>query len=624
MFLSVRFLIIITLLALLSSCATNIKPGPSVSEYKTELPLIHLNVKDVASIEVELKELVKLANNKGPSTISLLVDDLFVKASDASLRGEGELALLFFKYAHILMPQELYIHEKFAFELVKSGQLQLAQEEMLKLVSQDSKYEKWQMVLAGVYSAMEQYPAAEKIYKIILADNKGHESACISLNGLYTEQQKFSKSARLLDRCRKASVDKKQKLNFLFYKAKNWIQNGKKPQAIKLLRRIVKRDVMFHEAWLTLGLLYEEDEKLDKAQAVYAKAIKVGNDDYLILSRLTNILIFNGNVKDAIPYLTRLVDMEPDNLNALVKLGIAHSDAKQLQAAKDIFKKILSQVPDSDKVLYYLGVLSIEMGEFEESLDYFARIPSESQFFLDGHLQMANVLISLGESTKKSVVIDKIKATIVGFLKLGLDSEQYQMQLSLKLISYLESKNRFKQAISFFNNLKTSSLFTVDHDYYLASLYERDADRIKARDIMLDIIKKDPKNAQAYNFYGYSLLEEGTEIAKAYQYISKAVELSPEDAYIRDSLGWYYFTVKKYDKALQELKVAYKLFEKEPTILQHLAQVYGELNKLDLARKFYTEALKSSTTEQEKDKLLEQMRNFGIKPAQVRLPASEQ
>lgn len=623
---NIRILMAIIGVVVLSSCATGpiVKKNDISTQYLAQLTLPKLNQDDIKQIKRTLDQVIIIAKKKGPSAVSLLVDDLFIKASDASLKGQSNLALVFFKYAHQLNPEDFYLHEKYAFELVKSGDLKNAEVELAALVKTDPTHQKWNLVLAGVYNAQEKSKQAKKIYISILRKDKSNENACVSLNNIYMEKKHFKSSLALLEKCRQAAVSSSDKLNYVFYKVKNHVQNNKKTQAIKLLREIVKRDPAFQEAWLTLGLLYEEDKNFKKALTVYAEAIKKGSDGYLILSRLTNIMIVEGKVKESIPYLSRLVDLEPDNLNSLVKLGIAYSDAKQLGAAKNIFKKILTQVPDSDKVLYYLGVLSVEMSDYHESLEYFSRIPESSSFFLDGHLQMANVLRALAEGNKANASVVNFEETLIGFLEYGKDNEQYQMQLSLKLISYLENNNKIDRAIGYFDKIKGSSLFTVEHEYYLASLYERVSDREKARQIMLEIISKDPKNAQAYNFYGYSLLEEGDEIAKAYQYISKAVELKPKDAYIRDSLGWYYFTIKKYDEALRELKLAYKLFKKEPTILQHLAQVYRELKKHDLARKFYAEALKSSTTEQSKKELLKQMREFGYELDQnKRIPASE-
>ena len=59
------------------------------------------------------------------------------------------------------------------------------------------------------------------------------------------------------------------------------------------------------------------------------------------------------------------------------------------------------------------------------------------------------------------------------------------------------------------------------------------------------------------NFLGYSLLEQNKDLDLALSYIKKAVELKPEDGFIRDSLGWYYYKTGNLELALVEIKKAW-------------------------------------------------------------------
>src|SRR5206468_1077343 len=52
------------------------------------------------------------------------------------------------------------------------------------------------------------------------------------------------------------------------------------------------------------------------------------------------------------------------------------------------------------------------------------------------------------------------------------------------------------------------------------------------------LIEVQPEHAHAYNALGYSFAERNTRLAEAKKLIEKALELSPEDYFIIDSLGW--------------------------------------------------------------------------------------
>ena len=54
-------------------------------------------------------------------------------------------------------------------------------------------------------------------------------------------------------------------------------------------------------------------------------------------------------------------------------------------------------------------------------------------------------------------------------------------------------------------------------------------------------LEKNPDNASALNYIGYTWAEKGVKLDEAEEMISRAIELRPEDGYIVDSLGWVYY-----------------------------------------------------------------------------------
>ena len=87
----------------------------------------------------------------------------------------------------------------------------------------------------------------------------------------------------------------------------------------------------------------------------------------------------------------------------------------------------------------------------------------------------------------------------------------------------------------------------------------------------------------------------------------RPVKILPKDAYIRDSLGWYYYKKGDLKKALKELKKAWNDEKKDVVITKHLAIVYQELNKTELAARFFEEALRNCSKESERMDILKSM-----------------
>ena len=71
---------------------------------------------------------------------------------------------------------------------------------------------------------------------------------------------------------------------------------------------------------------------------------------------------------------------------------------------------------------------------------------------------------------------------------------------------------------------------------------------------------------------GYTFAERNLRLDEAYVLVQKAVSLSPDDAFIQDSLGWVQFRSGRVDEALATLKKAYQT-RRDPEIAAHLGEV---------------------------------------------------
>ena len=92
-------------------------------------------------------------------------------------------------------------------------------------------------------------------------------------------------------------------------------------------------------------------------------------------------------------------------------------------------------------------------------------------------------------------------------------------------------------------------------------------------------------------------------------YIQRAIELKPDNGFIRDSLGWVFFRLGKIDQAIKELEAAVRLSPDDPAILDHLGDAYLESGRVREALQTYKKALKHAMDdEQEKNRIVEKIR----------------
>jgi tetratricopeptide (TPR) repeat protein len=102
------------------------------------------------------------------------------------------------------------------------------------------------------------------------------------------------------------------------------------------------------------------------------------------------------------------------------------------------------------------------------------------------------------------------------------------------------------------------------------------------------VITLKPDSAQAYNALGYSLADRRVRLPEARQLIQRALELTPGDPFITDSLGWVEFRLGNRDEALRLLRQAYAS-RPDPEIAAHLGEVLWAFGQQDEAKKVWIE-----------------------------------
>jgi tetratricopeptide (TPR) repeat protein len=68
-------------------------------------------------------------------------------------------------------------------------------------------------------------------------------------------------------------------------------------------------------------------------------------------------------------------------------------------------------------------------------------------------------------------------------------------------------------------------------------------------------------------------------LPEALSLIQRALEIKPENGYYIDSLGWTYFKMGDYAKAVETLKKAVATAGNDPTLYEHLGDVYHAMGQ---------------------------------------------
>jgi tetratricopeptide (TPR) repeat protein len=116
-------------------------------------------------------------------------------------------------------------------------------------------------------------------------------------------------------------------------------------------------------------------------------------------------------------------------------------------------------------------------------------------------------------------------------------------------------------------------------EFARGAMYEREKNFDAAEKAFRSVLEVEPENPGALNYLGYMYADRGVRLEEAQQMILKALNLDPDNGAYQDSLGWVYFKLNKLDEAADELRLAVDKVGKDPTVHDHLAEVYFKQGK---------------------------------------------
>lgn len=132
-----------------------------------------------------------------------------------------------------------------------------------------------------------------------------------------------------------------------------------------------------------------------------------------------------------------------------------------------------------------------------------------------------------------------------------------------------------------------------------AVAHERQGEFGRAAMAFETLLERSPDHAPTLNYLGYMWADRGEHLDRALTLIQRAVALDPDNGAYVDSLGWAHFKLGNFDSARQLLEWAARLMTSDPTIYEHLGDVYTAMRQPDRARDSYLQAIERGADDSE-------------------------
>lgn len=172
--------------------------------------------------------------------------------------------------------------------------------------------------------------------------------------------------------------------------------------------------------------------------------------------------------------------------------------------------------------------------------------------------------------------------------------EEAQQKSSAEL-QLLKDDKQFTRARSLLQASLAQNPDDPDLAYDLAMVHEKLGELDEMERLLRSLMAKKPDDPHAYNALGYSFADHGMRLPEAKALISRALELSPNDPFIIDSLAWAEFRSGNLSMALELLQGAFKK-KPDAEIAAHLGEVLWALKRKPEALQVWREGVKINAT----------------------------
>ena len=384
--------------------------------------------------------------------------------------------------------------------------------------------------------------------------------------------------------------------------ARNLLYSGSFDDSLKYYNEIAADDPHDAEAQLRISEIYREKHDYAKARTTLDKAKALDPDNLEVRYDEVNLLSVQGQTDKAIEALKSLLkDTErksysegekSNRANFLERMGELYRSANQYQSAIDAFRQIADL--DSDAA----PRAAAEVVDTYRAAKDFKNARAEADAALkkypnDRTLKMvrASVLADMGKTDQ---AVSELRTLLTG---------DRDLQTQLTIAGIYEKAKRYEdmgKVLDAAEKLAESKSEKEMVYFTRGAMYERVKNFDAAETEFRKVLDLNPDNASALNYLGYMFADRGIRLDEAQKLISRALELDPDNGSYLDSLGWVYFRLNRLDDAEQMLVRALSKIE-DPTVHDHLGDVYAKLGKTKDAITQWQASLKEADGDRQSD-----------------------
>jgi tetratricopeptide (TPR) repeat protein len=473
-----------------------------------------------------------------------------------------------------------------------NNDLQKAETELKTAVKLDPDSEEAVTTLALLYT--DEGDTAHALQVLSAVPDAGRSAKLYAALGATYEQRKDYKSA--IDAYKHAIQLDRDNLDAIRGLAENLLNDGQVDAALDQYKVIADANPEDAQTYLRISEIYRRQGKYEDALDSLKKAQAMVPDALEVPYNIAVVYQAQGRYDEAAKLLQDLLKKteKPDNSYSqsdrnnrgifIERLGMIYRDQENYPAAVETFRKMIPLGDDNARTGYQDVIDTYrEAKQWPEATaaakEALQKLPNDRELRMVLDAQLADT----GDPEKP-----------LGDVRSLLKGTPEDRDVYLRLAIMNQRLKRWSDAEEALNKAEQLSTKPEDKEYVYflrGSTYEREKKFDEAEAEFRKVLAVNPQSAATLNYLGYMNADRGVQLEESLNYIKAAVSLEPTNGAYLDSLGWAYFKLGKYDLAEESLNKASLHMGSDPTVQDHLGDLYQKTGRLKLAAAHWERAV---------------------------------
>jgi tetratricopeptide (TPR) repeat protein len=509
-------------------------------------------------------------------------------------------------------PQNASANRAMSLFLLATGRVGDA-EGYVKVLSSSGKMP---LALADYYMVANRAGAAIEELQRLNADGRTRVAAGRRLARAYAVQKDWARAHKIADETLALSPNDPE---ILLLKGQLYLKENRRAEALESLKRAVQANTNSPSIHFALGQAFASVGDLEQARRAYAEATKLDAGMIRAHVELARLDLRGGDSESAVRRSRDAVQKSPADVDAQIVLIRALRARGETQAADNLLQQLLQRYP------------SVAAVHVQHALSFLARHDvalARAAFERALKLQPANVdalggLIALDVASKemgrakaridaevrnqpsrpellliaaRTYVADRDLDAAEGFLKRAIELDATLLPAYSMLGQLYMVRGKLEDAKREFQTVASRQSKPVAPLTMLGVIAQIQGDKNLAQTHFEQVVLMEPRAPIAANNLAWIYAEKGENLDAALQYAQTAHKALPTVAAVQDTLGWVYYKMGVYDRAVAALTESVSQDPRNATYHYHLGLAHRFAGDSQRAQQSLERALSLNAT----------------------------